>query len=392
MLRSTFVVAQVAISILLLIGAGLLIRSLATQMRVDPGFDPDNVLTGGVWLSETGYPEAEGQIAYFDSLVEEVAALPGVESVSLISRLPIVNPGGNIYLYAEDERPEDRQASMARSADFRVVSPGYFETMGMPLVAGRDLAATDDTASARVMVVTQSLAELFFPGENPIGKTLLVDMNDLTAHEIVGVVGNARLRGLTRDPFHAMYMPYAQNPSRRMNLTVKSLTDPTSLIRPIREIVSAKGTGAPFADPTTMESIIDDSMADFRVLTSSLGLLSLIAVSLALVGLYGVLAYFVSQRHHEIGVRMSLGATARQVANLVLSRGMALVATGVSMGLVGSYWATRLVQRLLFGIERTDPVTYLAAALGFAFVAVLACLVPAVRAAHVDPVIVLKAE
>jgi putative ABC transport system permease protein len=392
MLRNAFVVAQVAISILLLIGATLLIRSLVTQMRVDPGFDPDNVLTGGIWLSETGYPEAEGQIAYFESLIEEVEALPGVESVSLVNRVPIVNPGGNIYVYAEDESPEDRQANMRRSADFRAVSPGYFETMGMPLVAGRALSAHDDADSPRVMVVTQSLAELFFPGENPIGKTLLVDMDEPTAHEIVGMVGNARLRGLTRNPFHAMYMPYAQNPGRKMHLTVKSVNDPTSLIRPIREIVKAKGTGAPFADPTTMKAIIDDTMADFRVLTSSLGLLSLIAVVLALLGLYGVLAYFVSQRHHEIGVRMSLGATARQVANLVLSRGMALVAAGVVIGLVASFWATRLVQRLLFNIEHTDPATFIAAALGFAFVAVLACLVPAVRAAQVDPVIVLKAE
>jgi len=391
-LRSAFVVAQVAISILLLIGAGLLIRSLATQMRVDPGFDPENVLTAGIWLSESDYPNPEGRIAYYESLVEEVEALPGVESVGLIDRLPIIHGGGNIYLYTEDQPPDDRQASMARSADFRIVTPGYFETMGIPFVAGRDIAATDGTDAPRVMVITQSLAELFFPGQNPLGRTLLVDMGEITAHEIVGVVGNARLRRITNDPFHAMYMSYSQTARQRMRLSVRSLNDPATLIAPIREIVKSKGTNSPLANPVTMETIIDDALSDFRVVTSSLGLLSLIAVLLALVGLYGVLAYFVSQRHHEIGVRMTLGATARHVANLVLTRGMALVATGVAIGLIASYWATNLVQRLLFGIERTDPLTFLATATGFAAVATIACLVPALRATRVNPVIILKAE
>ncbi len=391
-LRSAFVVAQVAISILLLIGAGLLIRSLATQMRIDPGFNPENVLTAGVWLSESDFPNPEGRIAYFESLVEEIQALPGVESAGLVNRLPILHPSGNIYLYTEDQPPEDRQASFARSADFRIATPGYLEAMGMPILAGRDLAATDSADSPRVMVISQSLAELFFPGENPLGRRLLVDMGELTAHEIVGVVGNARLSGVTRDPFHAMYMPYSQNARGRMQLAVRSLTRPTTLIDPIRQIVRSMGTNTPLANAVTMESVLDDALSDFRVITSSLGLLSLIAVLLALVGLYGVLAYFVSQRHHEIGVRMTLGATARHVANLVLTRGMALVTTGVAVGLIASYWATLIVQRLLYGIERTDPLTFLATATGFALVATIACLVPALRATRVNPVIILKTE
>jgi len=392
MLRSSFVVAQVAISVLLLIGAGLLIRSLATQMNIDPGFNPENVLTAGVRLSNSDYPNPEERITFFESLVEGVQALPGVGSVGLVNRLPVIHRGGNIYLYTEDQAPEDRQANFARSADFRIVTPGYLETMGIPLVAGRDIAATDSPDAPRVMVITQSLAELFFPGENPIGKKLLVDMGELIAHEVVGVVGNARLRRVTSDPFHAMYMSYSQNARGRMELAVRTLTEPSTLIGPIREIVKTKGTNVPLSDPQTMESIIDGTLSDFRVITSALGLLSFIAVLLALVGLYGVLAYFVAQRHHEIGVRITFGATARQVANLVLTRGMALVAVGVAIGLVASYWATRLVQRLLFGVESTDPLTFITTALGFAVVATIACLVPALRATRVNPAIILKAE
>ena len=392
MLRSAFVVLQVAISIMLLIGAGLLIRSLATQMRIDPGFNPENVLTGGVWLPQSDYPEADERIAFFNSLIEEIKALPGVRSAGIVNRLPIINGGGNIYLYTEDEPPEDRQASFARSADFRFVSPGYLETMGIPLLAGRDIAATDTPDSPRVMVISESLAELFFPDQNPVGKTLLVDMDEIVAHQIVGVVGNARLRRITSNPFHAMYMSHAQIGGGRMQLVVRTRQDPAGLIGPVKDLLKTKDPNVLLADPATMETIIDDALADFRVITSSLGLLSIIAVLLALVGLYGVLAYYVSQRHHEIGVRMTLGATARQVANLVLSRGMALVLTGIAIGLVAAFWATGLIQRLLFGVESTDAATFIATALGFSLVATIACLIPAVRAARVDPVLTLKAE
>ena len=392
LLRNAFVVLQVAISIMLLIGAGLLIRSLATQMRIDPGFDPDNVLTAGISLPQGDYPDPEERTSFFESLVEDVRALPGVRSVALINRLPIIHGGGNIYLYTEDQPAEDRQASFARSADFRYVSPGYLETMGIPLLAGRDIAATDSPDSPRVMVVTESLADLFFPDQNPVGQTLLVDMGELVAHQIVGVAGNARLRRITNDPFHAMYMSHAQVERSRMQLAVRTHQDPATLIDPIKAILKAKDPNIPLADPVPMASIVDDALADFRIITSSLGLLSVIAVLLALVGLYGVLAYYVSQRHHEIGVRMTLGATARQVANLVLSRGMALVLTGIAIGMVAAFWATGLIQRLLFGVESTDAATFVATALGFSFVATIACLIPAVRAARVDPVLTLKAE
>lgn len=282
---------------------------------------------------------------------------------------------------------------MSRSADFRCVLPGYLKTMGMPLLSGRDISETDVDGAPPVMVISESLAELYFPGENPLGQKLIVDLlGDMVTHEVVGVVANARLSRLTRQPFHTMYMSYKQVPRVWMRLAVRTEGDPATLIGPIREIVRAKDPNIPLAEPATMTSIIDDALADFRIITSSLGLFSSIALLLALVGLYGVLAYYVSQRYHEIGVRMALGASRRQVATIILSRGMGMVAIGLVLGLTGSYWATRLFQQLLFGVEPTDPITFVFAALAFGLVALAACLLPAWRATRIDPVMVLQAE
>ncbi len=392
LLRNGLVVLQVAISVVLLIGAGLLIRSLALQMKVDLGFDSMNVLTAGIQLPENDYPNPENRIEFFNSFAEEVQALPGVVSVSFVNRLPIIHGGGNIYLYPMDQSPEEGQSSMARSADFRYVLPGYFKTMGMPLLAGRDIARTDSEGSPRVMIVSESLAELFFPDQNPLGQKLQVDMGELVTHEIVGVIANARLRRITGQPFHAMYMSYYQVPRSGMSIAVRTQSDPAALTGSVREVLRAKDRNIPLAEPATMMSILDDSLSDYRIITSSLGLFSAIALLLALVGLYGVLAYYVSQRYHEIGVRMTLGATARQVANMILARGMGLVLLGLVAGVGASIWATKFLQQQLYGVESTDPTTLLVTALGFGLVALLACLVPAWRATRVDPVTTLQAE
>ncbi len=392
-LRSGLIVLQVAISTVLLIGAGLLIRSLTQQMNIDLGFNPQNVLTAGLRTPNNDYPEPEQRVAFFTSLVEEVEALPGVVSVGIVNRIPILHQGGNIYVYHADRPVEDQETSMGRSADFRCVLPGYFKTMGMPLLAGRDIAETDAAGAPPVMIISESMVDLYFPGENPLGKRLIVDMlGEMVTHEVVGVVANARLHRLTRQPFHAMYMSYKQVAWDRMNLMVRTEDDPVALIGPVREILRAKDRNIPLAEPASMVSILDDALSDYRIITSSLGLFSSIALLLALVGLYGALAYYVSQRYHEIGVRMALGASRQQVAKIVLSRGMGMVAAGLVLGVAGSYWATRLIQQLLFGVEPTDPTTFVFAALAFGLVALLACLLPAWRATQIDPVMVLQAE
>jgi putative ABC transport system permease protein len=392
LLRSGLVVLQVAISIVLLIGAGLLIRSLTLQMNINLGFNPTNLLTAGITLPENDYSTPERRITFFTSFVEEVESLPGVMSVGLVNRLPICNPAGNYYVYPADQPLEEKQSDMSRSADFRIALPGYLKTMGIPLLAGRDIAETDTEGSPRVIIISESMTEEFFPGQNPLGQKLIVDLGETNLYEVVGVVADARLNGVTQQPRHAMYMPYYQFPRNSMQIAIRTVGDPAALTGPVREILRTKDANLPLAEPATMASVIGDALADFRIITSSLSLFSSIAMLLALVGLYGVLAYFVSQRYHEIGVRMAMGANALQVAQLVLSRGMGLVAIGLVVGLAGSYWATKLMQQMLYGVEPNDPVTFVVAALGFGAIGLTACLVPAWRATRVDPVLTLQAE
>jgi putative ABC transport system permease protein len=387
LLRSGLVVGQVAVSVILLIGAGLLIQSLSRQMNVDLGFDPTNVLTATITLPENDYPKPEQRIAFFESLVEQVEGLPGVRSASIVNRLPIRQRSGNIYVYPEGAMPEETQGDMSRSADFRYVLPGYLRTMGIPLLAGRDIARTDVDNAPRAMLISESLAELFFGERNPLGQRLVVDMgNEMVPHEIVGIVGNARLSRVTSQPFHAMYMSYYQVPDSTMRLAIKTDTNASASTEPLRKLLYAKDRNIPLAEPATMAAILDDAVSDYRVITATFGLFSTVALLLAMVGLYGVLAYYVSQHHHEIGVRMALGAAPRQVARSILSRGMSLVVIGLAIGLVGSYVAGQLIQQLLFGVEPTDGLTYLLVASMSALVAMVACLLPAWRAIRVDPV------
>ncbi|MCC7180086.1 MAG: ABC transporter permease [Acidobacteria bacterium] len=388
-LRSGLVVVQVALGVVLLIGASLLIRSLSKQMGVDPGFQPAGVLTAGISVSEQDYPSAAARTAFFTSLLDDVRALPGVEVAGLVSQLPIKHPGGNLYL----RRPgEEASSTMDRSADFRVVLPGYFEAMRMPLVAGRGIADTDDAGRPRVMVITQSLAALMFPGENPLGQTLIVDLGEPVPHEVVGVVRDARLRRVTGEPFHAMYMSARQAPRPGMFLTVRTAGSPEGLVAPLRELVRRKDPTIPLAEPTSMAGIVDDALAESRVITLALALFSAVALALALVGLYSVLAYYVGQRRHELGVRMALGASGRDVMSLVLGRGLALTGAGLAAGVAGAYFATGVLRALLYETAPTDRLTFLLVPALFGLVSALACLLPAWRASRVNPVDALRAE
>ncbi len=389
-LRDAIVILQVAASVVLLIGAGLLMRSLVNQTKVDLGFEPANLLTAELSLPKDSYPEAAQRIAFFMSVVEEVEALPGVVGVGLVNRLPIRNPGGDTYLHPVGEPPESRTDTL--SADFRPALPGYLQTLGIPLLAGRDIATTDGPDSERVMILSESLVKELFPDEDPIGQEVVVDVRQPITHRVIGIAGNVKTDSVRSDTRHAMYMSYPQFPMERMRLAVRTAGPPNELIPPIREILRRKDPNIPLAEPASMQSIIDDAIADSRIVTLALGVFSFIALLLALVGLYGVLSYYVSERHHEIGVRMALGANARQVVRFVLSRAMIMVVIGLLLGLVGSFWASRAVQRLLFQVESADPATLIAVCLSFAMVTLVTCALPAWRAARVDPASALQAE
>lgn len=388
-LRSGLVVVQVALGVVLLIGAGLLIRSLSKQMGVDLGFQPAGVLTAGISVSEQDYSDVAARTSFFTTLLDEVKALPGVQAVGLVSQLPIKHPGGNLYL----RRPgEEASSTMDRSADFRAVLPGYFAAMRMPLVAGRDIADTDDADRPRVTVITQSLATLMFPGENPLGQTLIIDLGEPVPHEVVGVVRDARLRRVTGEPFHAMYMSARQAPRPGMFLAVRTADNPEGLVAPLRELLRRKDPTIPLAEPAAMAAIVDDALAETRVVTLALGLFSVVALALSLVGLYSVLAYYVSQRRHELGVRMALGASGRDVMSLVLGRGLTLTAVGLVVGLAGAFFATGVLRALLYETAPTDGLTFVLVPLLFGVVSALACLLPAWRASRVNPVDALRAE
>jgi putative ABC transport system permease protein len=390
--RSGLVVLQVALSLVLLVGSGLLLRSFARLRGVDPGFRVENLLTATVSLPSDDYQDGELRIQFFKSLREEIAALPGVEAVGMVNRLPILQTSGNVAIWAPERPPETNND--APWADRRVVLPGYFETMEIPLVEGRVLEENDVEGSPPIIVLSRTTAELVFPEESPLGRQVAVDVgqDEPGLFEVVGVVEDHQLSSLAGAPRPAMFFPYAQQPATTMRLAVGTTIDPGSLIRPIQERVWELDRNIVLSDTRTMEDALSNSVAGTRSVTTVLGMFAAVALALAALGLYGVLAFFVTQRMHEIGIRMALGASGGSVIRLVITRGMILVGVGSVLGIVGAIGATRLVEGMLFQTSATDPATYVGVTGFFLVVALGACLLPAWRALRVDPVEAFRTE
>jgi putative ABC transport system permease protein len=387
-IRSGFVVLQVAVSIVLLVGSGLLIRSLARLTTVELGFDPQNLLTAQLQIQKEDYPAPEQRAAFFGSLLEEFGALPGVTSAAAINMLPILDPYQNWGIWPADQPAPP--VKDGRTALARWVSPGYFDTMRIPVLKGRDIAETDVTGAPLVLVVNETAARGLFPGLDPLGRE--VNVAGWRVLQVVGVVGDARLNGLRDTPEPAIYMSAAQMKARRLSIVVRGSGDPTLLVAPIRRILQRKDPGVVLGQPATMVSIIDDVLADFRVVILSLGLFSGVALFLTAIGLYGVLAYHVSQRSNEIGIRLALGASKVSLLGLVARRGLGLVVAGLCLGMASAFPGSLLLRQLLFETQPLDAATYVRAAAFLGLVAMLACVTPAWRAAQVDPVEVLRRE
>jgi len=390
--RSGLVVLQVALSLILLVGSGLLLRSFKMLRGVDPGFRVENILTATISLPADDYAEPERSIQFFEQLKEGIEALPGVERVGLVSRIPILQTAGNVAIWAPERPPETNND--APWADRRIIFPGYFATMEIPLVDGRVLDASDVQGSAPVIVLTRTTAEIVFPGERAVGRQVAVDVrrDEPGLFRVVGVVEDHQLSSLGGRRRPAMFFPFAQQPQRTMRLAVASATDATSLVRPIQERVWELDPDIVLSNPQTMEDVLSNSVAYTRSVTTVLSVFATVALALAALGLYGVLAFFVTQRIHEIGIRVALGASRGRVLRLVLTRGMLLVGTGVILGTAGAIGATRLVQGMLFQISATDPATFVAVTGFFVTIALGACLLPAWRAVRVDPLDVLAVE
>jgi len=386
-LRSVLIVSQVAVSFLLLIGAGLMLRSFLNLQRVDPGFDPENVLTMRLNLNFTKYNTADKRLAFYEALLEKVQAQPGVLSVAGGMTFPLsgLNPWSNDFTI------EGRESASLPIADFRVVTPGYFKTLHIPLLGGRDFTRQDRPNTPTVAIVNRTAAHRFWGTEDPVGKRISTDKGK-TWIQIVGVVGDVKQDGLDRDTPDEIYIPLADSPVSGLSLVVKTSVEPLSIARRVIQQIYDIDPDQPAARVASLEQVRADSVAAPRLTANLLGLFALLALAIAAAGIGGVMALSVSQRTHEIGVRMAIGAWPREILRMVLGQGVALTVVGLALGLLGAIGLTRMLRGLLFEVTPTDPLTFVGVAAVLAIAALSACYVPARRAARVDPNVALRCE
>ncbi len=388
-LRSLLVVAEVAAAFVLLIGAGLMIKSFLNLQRVDAGLRPESVLTMSVTLPNSKYPTPQSRVPFFQQLEERVSTLPGVEAAGVINLLPMQNWGWNSDFQIEGRTPFP--PGKAPLVENRTVTPDYFRAMGIPLVAGRFLNDQDNAQSERVTLINQTFARRFFANEDPIGKRINVGGGGWTT--IVGVVGDVKQAGLTNLVRVEHYSPHAQvQISNTMALVVRASSDPTALAAAIRSETQAIDPAQPVFNIKTMETVIAESVSDRRLNMVLLGVFSGLALLLAVIGIYSVMSYTVTQSTRELGIRMALGAQARDVLKLVVGQGVALAAIGMVIGLIAAFGLTRLMAALLFGVGATDPLTFACVSALLIVVALVACVIPARRATKVDPMVALRHE
>ncbi len=392
--RKLLVVAQVSLSFLVLIGAGLCVRSLQKLQAIDAGFDPARTVVMSFDLSPSGYDEARGQL-FYQQLVERVTGLPGVESASLAHLTPLSDDLLQRTTAIEGYKPPPGEKSIAFF--YNVVGPRYFETLRTPLVSGRDFTPQDRAGAPQVVIINETLARRYFPDGDALGKRLIFGAYSsspipLQQLEIVGVVKDSKYLDLTEQTRRMMFLPLAQSYRPEMRLHVRTAQDPTAMVAAIRRETQKLDASLPVYNIKTLEEQKDRSLYTARLAATLLSVFGGLALLLASIGLYGVMAYTVGQRRREIGVRLALGAQQGDVFRLVIKEGMALVAAGTALGLTGAIAGTRLLTTFLYGVEPTDAATFIGIALLLAVVALLANYLPARRASRVDPITALRHE
>jgi putative ABC transport system permease protein len=390
--RSAFIVAEVALALVLLVGAGLLIRSFWHLRQVSICFKPDHLLTLQLVLPGNKYPEGDQMVTFYRQLQERLAAIPGVESASATSAimLPKLPSSGTFSIKNRPTDPRERPEELPYDS----IQPNYFQTMGIQLLRGRAFTAQDAKGAPAVAIVNETFAERYFPNDDPIEKQFTFgDANDNPKWiRIVGVVRDTKRQGLDAPTRIESWMPHAQVASGSMQVVVRTAGDPQSLIGAVRGAVWSLDRNLPIQQIQTMEQILAEGVAQRRLNMLLLGFFAAVALILAAVGIYGVMSYVVTQRAHEIGIRMALGARIGDVIRLVVGQGMKLALLGVGIGLIATFALTRLMATLLFGVSATDPLTFIAIAVLLLAVALLACWIPARRTTKVDPVIALRRE
>jgi putative ABC transport system permease protein len=389
---SALVVSEVALSLVLLTGAGLLIRSFIRLQNVHPGFEAAGVLTARVSLPGARYPRPGDSVAFFDSALGRIRTLPGVQSAAGIAYLPLAGPGIGTSFYRLD-RPVPA-AGQAPSTQVRPVTPGFFRTMGIPHRGGRDFTETDREGSPAVAIVSDAVVELLYPGEDPVGRRLQVNARGPNGQQvqIVGVVGDIKMGSLDAETQPAVYLPHSQLSVGLLTFVVRTGVPPLSLATAVGGAVRSIDPEVALAEVRPMADVVDTTLARPRTVAVLLTAFALMALVLAGVGVYGVMSYSVSQRTREIGVRMALGATAESVFRMVLGHAFRLVSLGIAIGVLAAAVLTRLLESLLFETAPLDAVTFAATALMLVFVAAFASFVPARRGTRITPVEALRAE
>lgn len=387
-LRNALVIAEMALALLLLIGSGLLMKSFVLLQHVDPGFNPEHVVTLRTILNRTPYPNTPQVVNFYAQLLDRVKALPGVESAATISTLPLSGNNTDIdFLIEGRPAPPPNQEPVAW---FSVISPDYFQTMQLRLIKGRPFSESDNEKAPLVAVISETTAKRYWPNEDPLGKR--IGRGPDKWREIVGIVRDVKHFGLAADAPATMYLPMRQAPARGMNLVARTSGDPLSIAPALRQQVWAGDRNLAIANLGTMKDLIAASITQQRFILTLLACFAGLALLLAAVGIYGVMSYAVTQRTHEIGIRMALGARVGDVLRLVFRQGLVLTLIGIAIGMALAFALTRLMSSLLFGVTPTDAVTFAAVAGGLVLVALVACLVPARRATKVDPLIALRYE
>ncbi|MGH9850786.1 MAG: ABC transporter permease [Blastocatellia bacterium] len=401
-IRGLLVIAEVAMAMILLVGGSLMIKSFVRLMRTDPGFNPENILMANLSLPSSRYSDGQQQINFYKELDRRLLGLPGVQLSGMVDPIPIVGGGaGNA-----PTTPEGRSLASADAVqtDFLTVTPKYFEAMKIPLIKGRSFTEQDNDTSAIVVIVDETTAKTFWPNQDPIGKRLTFETSGSGTEraprwrEVVGVAGNVKFSGLTGNTRQQLYVPYTQMPRYfrglipSMTVVLRTISDPDSLIKPLRKEILSLDANLPIHNINTMSRAISDSVAQNRLSVWLMGTFAVVGLILAAIGVYGVISYAVTQRTHEIGIRMALGAQRGDVLKMMIKQGMILSSVGLALGIVGAYFLTPVMASVLWGVSATDLTTFVVISLILIFVALVACYIPARRATKVDPMVALRYE
>jgi putative ABC transport system permease protein len=389
-LRGSLAVSELALAWVLLAGAGLLVRSFVRLLNVDPGFIPQNLLTLRIALVGNKYSDAPQQVAFFQRALERIATLPGVRSAAAVSALPLFgfSMAMRVGIEGQPPPPPDQPASVP----IEDVTPEYFGTMGIPLLGGRNFTDQDASRAPKVAIVSEAFVHRYFQNTSPIGHRVQLGGGQGDWVSVVGVVGDVRQLGLDQGIRPQVFRPLLQDPQGSMTVVVRTGSDPEGLILPVQNAVWALDKDQPIAEVATMDHWLSDSLASRRLNMLLLGIFAALGLALATVGIYGVISYSVTQRTHEIGIRIALGAKRGDVLQLVVGQGFALTFMGIAIGLAGALGLTRFLSSMLYGIRAADPLTFAGVSMILAGVALLASYIPARRAMKVDPMVALRYE